>query len=83
MVALRYVLPTALAVAGVAFLVAGGETLRYEMFAMLAGAAISVLLFNLLFRMGASGDRERAAEDEAREFLRVHGHWPDEPPPVP
>jgi hypothetical protein len=35
---------------------------------------------NYLYRLGVSGDRERGAEDRAREYLDRHGHWPDEPP---
>jgi hypothetical protein len=27
------------------------------------------------------GDRERDAEDAARDFYARHGHWPDEAPP--
>lgn len=76
--ALRYGLPAALAVAGVLFLAIRQDTLGLEMWAMLWGSAISVLLFNVLFRIGASGDRDRQAEEAAREHLRVHGRWPDE-----
>lgn len=75
---LRYGLPAALAIAGVLFLAIRRDTLGLEMWAMLWGSAISVLLFNLLFRLGASGDRERQAEAEAREYFAKHGRWPDE-----
>jgi hypothetical protein len=42
------------------------------------GAALAVLLLNLLFRLGAEGDREREAEEAAREHFARTGHWPDE-----
>jgi hypothetical protein len=48
---------------------------------MLVGAGLAVLLFNVFFRIGASGDAERRAEEEAREYFSRHGHWPDEEPP--
>lgn len=78
MLGLRYGLPAALAIAGVLFLVIRRDTLGLEMWAMLWGSAMSILLFNLLFRLGVSGDRERQAEAAAREHLRRHGRWPDE-----
>ena len=31
-------------------------------------------------RYGAKGDREREAEETAREYFDAHGHWPDEAP---
>jgi hypothetical protein len=49
---------------------------------MVVGAGLSVWLLNLLYRVGVTGDRDRATEDEARDFFDRHGHWPDEPPPA-
>jgi hypothetical protein len=49
--------------------------------AHIIGAGLAILLLNLLFRIGMSGDRERDDEDAAREFYTRHGHWPDEEPP--
>jgi hypothetical protein len=80
--ALRYGLPLAFIVAGFVVLIIRRDTTGLEGWAMLVGAGISVLLFNILFRMGASGDRERREEEEAREFFSRHGHWPDEQPPA-
>ena len=40
----------------------------------------AILLLNVLFRYGAKGDEERAQEEAAREYLALHGHWPDEAP---
>ena len=41
----------------------------------------SVWLLNVIFRVGVQGERERDAEDEARDFYGAHGYWPDEAPP--
>ena len=49
-----------------------------EGLAMAAGAALSLLLLNLLFRVGASGDRERDREEAARQYFAQHERWPDE-----
>ena len=76
----RYGLPALLVVAGFVLLVAAPESTRYEGFAMCVGAGLSLLLLNVLFRLGARGDRERDEEDAAREYLATHGHWPDEKP---
>ena len=74
----RYGLPALLVVAGFVLLFAAPDSSRYEGFAMCLGAGLALLLLNLLFRLGATGDREREREDAAREYLAEHGHWPDE-----
>jgi hypothetical protein len=76
----RWILPALICLGGlIAIIVAPGEA---EAGAMNDGAGLSVWLLNLLYRVGVKGDRERATEDEAREFFDRHGHWPDEPPPA-
>ena len=79
MLALRYGLPVALVGAGLIVLIVGGGR-RWDGFAMLVGAGLSVALLNVLFRMGVSGDREREAEEDARDYFARHGRWPDDPP---
>jgi uncharacterized membrane protein YccC len=74
----RYVLPAVLILAGFVLLAVGGSSNRWDGFAMCVGAGLAVALLNVLFRIGASGDRERDAEEAAREYLAKHGHWPDE-----
>jgi hypothetical protein len=74
----RYGLPGGLVLAGFVLLFAAPENTRYEGFAMCLGAGLSLFLLNWLFRLGASGDRERDDEDAAREYFSTHGHWPDE-----
>jgi uncharacterized membrane protein YccC len=77
---IRYGLPAALVLAGFVVLFVADGTTRWDGFAMLVGAGLAVLLMNVLFRLGAKGDDERQAEDEAREYFSAHGHWPDEQP---
>lgn len=74
----RYGLPAGLVLAGFVLLFAAPESTRYEGFAMCIGAGLSLFLLNWLFRLGASGDREREDEDAAREYFAQHGRWPDE-----
>ena len=79
----RYGLPVLLVIAGFVLLIAAPDSTRYEGFAMCVGAGLSVLLLNWLFRVGATGDRERDDEEAARDYLSEHGHWPDEKPRPP
>jgi hypothetical protein len=79
MFTVRYLLPLGIFLLGVVLLIAdGGGTTGLEGFFMATGAALSVLLLNWLFRLGAAGDRERADEEAAREHFARHGRWPDE-----
>jgi hypothetical protein len=77
---LRYGIPAVLTVVGVLALSFGDDSTRYELFGMCVGAALALLLFTLLFRIGVKGEREREEEEEARRYLAEHGHWPDERP---
>ena len=78
MIWIRYGLPAVLVLAGFVMLFAVDGSAKWDGFAMCVGAGLSVLLINVLFRFGAKGDEEREREDEAREYLAKHGHWPDE-----
>ncbi len=79
MIAIRYLLPLAIFLLGCGLLIIdGGGKTGWEGFFMATGAALSVLLLNGLFRLGAQGDRERDAEAAAREHMARTGHWPDE-----
>ncbi len=78
--AVRYGIPAALFIAGWVILFTVDSSSRYDGWAMCVGAAGAVLLLNVLFRLGAQGDRERQQEDAAREYFARHGHWPDERP---
>jgi hypothetical protein len=74
--ALRYGLPAAIILAGVVVMAFGGEA-ELEGGAGIVGAGLAVFFLNWLFRLGASGDREREAEDAARDYFSRHGRWPD------
>jgi hypothetical protein len=78
MISLRYGLPLAIFLLGCALLIIDGGGIGWEGFFMATGAAIAVLLLNLFFRLGVQGDRERDAEEAARDYYSRTGHWPDE-----
>lgn len=79
MATLRYGLPLGIFLLGCALvLVDGGGSTGWEGFIMATGAALAVLLLNGLFRLGAQGDREREAEEAARDHFSRTGRWPDE-----
>ena len=67
-----------LVLAGFASLFVVDDTTKWDAFAMLVGAGLSVALLNVLFRFGAKGDEEREREEAARDYLAEHGHWPDD-----
>ena len=77
--AVRYGLPAALFLAGCVVAIVDPDSQRgLEIGAMLTGAALTVLLMNVLFRIGMEGDKDRDKEDAARAYFDEHGHWPDE-----
>jgi hypothetical protein len=78
MLAVRYGLPGAIALAGVIVLIVNRSLNGLEGFAMGIGVAGSILLLNILYRVGVSGDRERDEEEAARVYFDEHGRWPDE-----
>jgi hypothetical protein len=73
---IRYVLPAVVVIAGLVIMVQGGEG-DLEGGAGIVSAGLAIFLLNWLFRIGASGERERDAEDAAREHFDRHGRWPD------
>lgn len=75
--AVRYGLPAVICLVGLGFLIADLHG-NFEGAMALIGAGLSVLLVNLLFRVGVAGDRERAEEDAARRAFERTGRWPDE-----
>jgi hypothetical protein len=78
MLAVRYVLPAAVALAGVLVLLFNQTINGLEGAAMGIGVGGSILLLNVLYRVGVSGDRERDEEEAARVYFDEHGRWPDE-----
>jgi hypothetical protein len=73
--ALRYALPGAIVVVGLVFMAMGGET-DLEGGASIVSAGLAIYFLNWLFRLGATGDRERDTEAAAREYFKRHGRWP-------
>jgi hypothetical protein len=78
MLAVRYALPAVVALAGVLVLILNRSITGLEGFAMGIGVAGSILLLNVLYRVGVSGDHERDDEEAARVYFDEHGRWPDE-----
>jgi hypothetical protein len=79
----RYGLPLVLLLVGIAFLIIQPNSTGLEGFCAGVGAALALLLLNVLFRAGVTGDRDRDREEAARAYFDEHGHWPDEAPPEP
>ena len=78
MIALRYVLPAVLTLAGVLILIVNDSLNGLEGFVMFIGVGASILLLNVLYRYGVAGDAERDREEAARRYFDEHGRWPDE-----
>ncbi len=78
MVVVRYVLPAILLLTGVVIIIIEPSVVGFHGLAAAIGAALALLLLNLLFRVGVQGDRERDREEAARAYFSEHGRWPDE-----
>jgi hypothetical protein len=72
----RYVLPAAVVLGGVVVMAFGDES-QLEGGAGIVSAGLAIFFLNWLFRAGVSGDREREAEQAARDYFERHGRWPD------
>ncbi len=75
----RYGIPALFLLTGVVLYFLQDDPVEaFHAWAVFTGAGLSVLLMNVLFRIGARGDRERDEEQEARRYFDEHGRWPDE-----
>lgn len=75
--AIRIGLPLAMVLIGVGLIVWGGEQADAAGITIIGSAALVSLANALLrFSMRESGDRDR--EEDARDYYREHGRWPDE-----
>jgi hypothetical protein len=72
----RYALPSAVVLGGIVVMAFGGES-HIEGGAGIVSAGIAIYFLNWLFRTGVNGERERDAEEAAREYFDRHGRWPD------
>jgi hypothetical protein len=83
LVFVRYVLPALIVVGGlVPILVSDSRSALHGGLGVI-GAGIAVWLLSYFYRVGASGERERDAEEEARQYFDRHGRWPDEDDELP
>jgi hypothetical protein len=72
----RYVLPTVVVIGGLVVMSFGDES-QLEGGAGIVSAGLAIFFVNWLFRTGTSGDREREAEEAARDYFERHGRWPN------
>jgi hypothetical protein len=75
MATVRYVLPAVVTLAGIVVMALGSQA-EIEGGAAIFSAGVAIYLANWLVRLGANGERERDAEDAAREHFSRHGRWP-------
>jgi hypothetical protein len=76
----RYVLPSALTLAGLIIIVIHPRGAALHGGLGIIGAGLAAFLFAFLAKISMSGDEFRDREEEARRFFDEHGHWPDEDP---
>jgi hypothetical protein len=75
----RYGIPAVMFLVGCVLAIVDSDRQRgLEVGGLVVGAAFTVLLMNVLFRIGVEGDKDRDKEDAARDFFDEHGYWPDE-----
>jgi hypothetical protein len=74
--AIRYALPSAVVLGGLVVMALGGEN-QLEGGAGIVSAGLAIFFLNWLFRTGVTGERERDAEEAARDYFDRHGRWPD------
>lgn len=72
---LRYGLPSLIVIGG-AVVMSFGSEIDLEGGGAIVSAGLATYFLNWLVRFGAAGDRERDAEDAAREYFDRHGRWP-------
>jgi hypothetical protein len=74
----RYVLPALIVVGGLIPILVSESSSALHGGLGVIGAGFAVWLLSFFYRVGASGERERDAEEEARRYFDRHGRWPDE-----
>ena len=78
LIVVRYVLPSALVLAGLVLIVIKphGATLHGGL--GIIGAGLAAFLFAFLAKVSMTGDTFREEEEAARRYFDEHGRWPDE-----
>jgi hypothetical protein len=76
LVAVRVLLPAAIAIVGVVLVLVGGDAARGAG-VVLIGVAALVVLANLLMRLGIASERDREREEARRREFSRRGRWPD------
>ena len=79
----RWVLPALIVVGGIVPMLVGESRSAFHGGMGIVGAGIAVWLLSYFYRVGASGERDRDAEDDARRHFDEHGRWPDEDEGLP
>jgi hypothetical protein len=74
-VAVRYVLPAAIVLAGLVLTVVGSDTAAGAG-VVLIGVGFLVALGGALMRLSIESNRDREREEEARRYFDRHGRWP-------
>ena len=80
MLIVRYGLGAVMVIGGVVVLIISPAGLGFDGFAMAVGGGLSVVLFNVLFRLGLSSEADREEEEQARVYFDEHGEWPEDKP---
>jgi hypothetical protein len=80
MLIVRYGLGAVMVIGGVVVLIISPAGLGFDGFAMAVGGGLSVVLFNVLFRLGLSSEADREEEERARDYFDEHGEWPEDKP---
>jgi hypothetical protein len=78
MILVRYVLPAVVILVGVVIFIVDQSLIGLEGFVLFTAAGTSILLLNVLHRIGVSGEKDRYDEEAAREYFDKHGRWPDD-----
>jgi hypothetical protein len=75
--AVRWGVPSALAVAGLIVLaVSGGRETTVGLGIVLIGVGAVVALWNAFLRLSFSSQEDRVREQRARRYFSRHGRWP-------
>jgi hypothetical protein len=80
MLIVRYGLGAIMVIAGVVLLIISPAGLGFDGFALAVGGGLSIVLFNVLFRLGLSSEADREEEEWARNYFDEHLEWPEDKP---